>query len=956
MAKKKIFNEKARRRISKTVKFVENQEKRGVDPQRRNIPDDEPEVWAKILTNEGAGLYTMQEAIRSTNGTLKTLTTGRVFDDSAEGFGQVREVNDFDGSIVGTFVEVALIYDPDEGTAQWYYDAVAIKNGNCSSTNTPANILKEGIYPIIVRQIVEALAAVDGAISIPVVEDGDCIKIGPAIVFGSGPNTPGEFIIPIILGDNVNITIINVNNTTTVQHIGPGPAVHDLVVNDGDTLNIDNTAHIVGKNGTPVDYDDIPVTVSTCKTVYTDDTPLDIVAAIVFALNVMENDDSSAITTACEDEFYQVGFKLLDATPAEFAGYNSQTWVYSFIILETNDDVKLGNSGNIFDTLPGAIVAYSGVNGKDKIDSDFFFRIFIPPNGWGQTLAGCVQIPSQGLSADTPEFPLCDIRGNLQDEDPNNTIIDPVGDVTFDQFYFIDDAAGGQFPTTANDPTGRFIINFVYEIVGGSVLEDGFFETWVETGSPLPSTFWAVRDQRTLNLPASLNGQQLKLTWQLLDVVYNKFIPKGEISKTWDLITGGVLLFCWSDDFSAAGASPDSDRWGNLSTNGNATIIQSGGKVALAGSGTSGGDNANSANLFSSPIPSLSGAFKLLTTFSNISFTGDNKWKFHLGDSTIGGNSSFECMFKPETGQVQFNTGGAAQFTTFATPASGTFIFTRDGSNNCEYIINGTSIATFTAAGDFTSMRMALDDDNSANVASWDIDDVLLESPQGTPYCSPVPGFLTYTHTWAGNADIQSNEAEFDGAGDFVSFPNDSVFDFKDQNFTIEANNLNFDAFPQDFPMILSKWGGAGARSFQFLFRNDTNQLRFAYTTDGSTVKGVEVPWVPATGVNHDVSVSKNGPDVRFFINGVQQGTTQSMGSDIIFSTTVRQIIGSYDDPTATPASNGFLDGTIDELRVSQVVLYTANYTPAPFTNDLNTVYLNTFTGANGSTPAANTQ
>lgn len=93
------------------------------------------------------------------------------------------------------------------------------------------------------------------------------------------------------------------------------------------------------------------------------------------------------------------------------------------------------------------------------------------------------------------------------------------------------------------------------------------------------------------------------------------------------------------------------------------------------------------------------------------------------------------------------------------------------------------------------------------------------------------------------------------------------------------------------------------------------------------------------------VAVTRQGSTWRMFINGNLEATNTWAGS-LDGGSNNLITVGRADAGTTT------YNGYIDELRISNIARYTANYTPAtqPFTNDANTRMLLHCDGINGST------
>lgn len=83
---------------------------------------------------------------------------------------------------------------------------------------------------------------------------------------------------------------------------------------------------------------------------------------------------------------------------------------------------------------------------------------------------------------------------------------------------------------------------------------------------------------------------------------------------------------------------------------------------------------------------------------------------------------------------------------------------------------------------------------------------------------------------------------------------------------------------------IVSKRVGAGnQRSYSWTF--NATQLEFVTFTDGASAGvNVTVAWTPSTGVWYHTAVTKNGTSIKFYVDGAQQGTTQTGSNGTIFN------------------------------------------------------------------------
>lgn len=178
---------------------------------------------------------------------------------------------------------------------------------------------------------------------------------------------------------------------------------------------------------------------------------------------------------------------------------------------------------------------------------------------------------------------------------------------------------------------------------------------------------------------------------------------------------------------------------------------------------------------------------------------------------------------------------------------------------------------------------------------------------------------------------------------DLITTPDNVDFNLADKDFTMDfwirfsslAGNQGF----------LSQFGSAGNKSFLFDW-SPGNVLSFAYSTDGTNNIPKTVTWAPTTGVFYHLAVVRDGANLRFFVDGVQQGATQNVGTDVIFNSTFTFNIGGV-----VGVKESF-NGWMDELRISNVARYSAGFTPpvAAYTRDGFTTLLVHFDGADAST------
>ena len=165
----------------------------------------------------------------------------------------------------------------------------------------------------------------------------------------------------------------------------------------------------------------------------------------------------------------------------------------------------------------------------------------------------------------------------------------------------------------------------------------------------------------------------------------------------------------------------------------------------------------------------------------------------------------------------------------------------------------------------------------------------------------------------------------FNGSGDWLSIPNTPNLQLGSGNFTIEGW-INFSSLASNRGIMY--FGTNPNSNFSYGLQWAGNALYFWYTTTGSNLASVSASWTPSTSVWYFLAVTRSGNDLKFFIDGTQIGTTQSLSGVTIFNSTDVILIGG--EATGSPNSlPGTMNGYIDDFRVSKgLARYTTTFTP----------------------------
>lgn len=189
------------------------------------------------------------------------------------------------------------------------------------------------------------------------------------------------------------------------------------------------------------------------------------------------------------------------------------------------------------------------------------------------------------------------------------------------------------------------------------------------------------------------------------------------------------------------------------------------------------------------------------------------------------------------------------------------------------------------------------------------------------------------------------------GGDDYLTIPDSADFAFGSGDFTVEAwirfNTLPTEGVEQVF-MSQGDFGTPAQESFSFaMFRTSGNlNIRFLFSQDGTTLTDAKrLADTTIINVWYHFAVSRDGNNLRFFQDGVQQGTTFDMTGVTLHNSTEPLLIGII-----RSGANllGDFDGFEDEIRISNSARFTANFTPqtSEYSNDGNTKLLLHFTSS----------
>jgi hypothetical protein len=192
-----------------------------------------------------------------------------------------------------------------------------------------------------------------------------------------------------------------------------------------------------------------------------------------------------------------------------------------------------------------------------------------------------------------------------------------------------------------------------------------------------------------------------------------------------------------------------------------------------------------------------------------------------------------------------------------------------------------------------------------------------------------VTNFGPFTET-----DLVTGSAYFDGSGDFLTAPSNTVFDFGTGDFTIEC--WIYPITLSNAPAVIAKATSAGSLVGWFV-EVGTNVVYFGAGTNSGQFGTFSVT-LPINTWSH-IACTRSAGVLNCFVNGVSPGSQSS------------SLTGSYDNSNVLQIGRGFgsaaydFSGYISNVRIIKgTVAYTGNFTPP-----VNTLVLT------GSSPYSNT-
>lgn len=178
---------------------------------------------------------------------------------------------------------------------------------------------------------------------------------------------------------------------------------------------------------------------------------------------------------------------------------------------------------------------------------------------------------------------------------------------------------------------------------------------------------------------------------------------------------------------------------------------------------------------------------------------------------------------------------------------------------------------------------------------------------------------------------LGTSSAIFDGTADWITTPASTDFDFSNGDFTLEFDvRFNGDPGTSSTTTFMGHYDTiVPDRSWVIDLENA--DLRFGYSTNGTAFSQLLAAWNPVGEQWYTVAVTRNGADLRFYIDGTQIGSTGNISTTTINTPSPSRSLSlaGLEAGNPPPNTSTLLNGWMDNVRVTKGV---ARYTGSSYT------------------------
>lgn len=342
--------------------------------------------------------------------------------------------------------------------------------------------------------------------------------------------------------------------------------------------------------------------------------------------------------------------------------------------------------------------------------------------------------------------------------------------------------------------------------------------------------------------------------------------------------------------------------------------------------------------------------------------------KFVNNPALVYGNNGFYLPFKTDSTVEGFNTvlyqGNATKRIISGVGFQPDWVFVRNRNTDT----NGLVFDTLRDGGS-ASLRPdsnAMENNATDELEAFTSDGFLLstgadvngDGKKLVAWCWDMsPDGRTGQHiTAVGNANVSTDQEKFgntslhlDGTGDCATFRDSKDFDFGTADFTVEC--FIYHAAAQAAYDGIITFNSANQSSYGFGLGYNANAKIAWFNHLGNASQVVTASAVPANDAWHHIAVVRASGVTTLYVNGTAADSaadTYCYAAGEFDSDGIAGTIGRF----YPSVDEKYFLGYIDEVRISRIARYTANFTPttSAFVSDNRTSALYHFEGANNAT------
>ncbi len=211
-------------------------------------------------------------------------------------------------------------------------------------------------------------------------------------------------------------------------------------------------------------------------------------------------------------------------------------------------------------------------------------------------------------------------------------------------------------------------------------------------------------------------------------------------------------------------------------------------------------------------------------------------------------------------------------------------------------------------------------------MAGIDTNSKLVLHSNGSDTSTSFPDSSPFTHTVTANGDAQVDTAQsvfggasglFDGGSDWLAIPDSTDWDFGTNDMAIDFR-IRFNSLGGNQCFVGRPTSGVS----YFYFAREGSNIRLRDYNSGEVINIIFGAPSLSTDTWYHFALTRSGSSFRFFIDGVQFGSTATVGASFLNRSDDLQI-------GANSVIGYYVNGWMDEVRISNGdSRWTANFTP----------------------------